>query len=190
MKPFRLFAISSFLPILFWACSPGPKIYTQNINDLRLDISMAVLPFANFSGTEDAGRQVYNAFLVELLNRHSFKILEPGEIDRVLREERVRITDRIDFATIEILKNRLNVDFLLLGSVNEYDYQKSQNREIPRLGFTVRLLDINTGQIVWAANHNRKGDDSELIFGWGIISSLSDLTAQSAHQVVNKIKVD
>jgi len=171
------------------SCGPRPKIYTQNVSDLRLSKSIAVLPFANFSGTEDAGRLVYNAIIVDLLKKRIFRVLEPGEVDKVLREERVRITDKVDLATLEILRKRLQVDYLMVGSVNEYDYQKSQNREVPRIGITLRIIDINTGQIAWAANHNRKGDDSELIFGWRTISSISRLTSVITSQIVNKIKI-
>jgi hypothetical protein len=51
------------------------------------------------------------------------------------------------------------------------------------------MLDTDSGQIVWAASHSRKGDDSELIFGWGIVRSQTKLTEKTVREVVASIKI-
>jgi TolB-like protein len=146
------------------------------------------MPFNNYSGQEDAGKQVSNAFLVELLKKPFFKVVDPGEVDRVMREERIRSSDQIDYETARKLKDQLSTDYILIGSVNEYGLIKSGEREIPIVGFSIRMLDTESGQIVWAASHSRKGDDGESIFGWGTIRSLTKLSEKTVRQVVVGMK--
>ncbi len=184
-----IFSILIFSAILF-SCGSKPDIYVQSNGNIQLSKTMVVLPFANFSGKEDAGKQVYNAFLLELLKKRQYNIVEPGEIDNILREERIRITDRIDNASLEILKNRLNANYVLIGAVNEYDYVQNAARPIPYVAFTIRILDVSNGRIVWAADQSRRGDDGEFLFGWGLVSSISKLTTKSVKQVISKIKLD
>ena len=76
-----------------------------------------------------------------------------------MKDERIRSAGQIDIATAKLLKEKLSADYLLIGAVNEYSYLKDGERDIPLVGFDVRLLDTSNGQIVWAANHSKRGDD-------------------------------
>jgi polysaccharide biosynthesis protein PelC len=173
--------------LLVFGCAPRPSIYSQ-AGIIRQPVKgLAILPFVNLSGQENAGKLVANAFLVELLKEPGFKIIEPGEIEVVMRNERIRSADQIDYQTAKILKDKLKADYILIGAVNEYAYFNSGSREIPRVSFSVRILDSETGKIVWAAYQSRKGDDKELIFGWGLINSLPNLTVESVKQVLKKM---
>ncbi|PJA27259.1 MAG: hypothetical protein CO189_07625 [candidate division Zixibacteria bacterium CG_4_9_14_3_um_filter_46_8] len=186
---FSKLVLSSFLIMtIFCGCGPKPDIYTRPQTSFEPFKTLAILPFNNYSGKEDAGKQVSNAFLVELLKKPYFRIIEPGEVDRVLREERIRSSDQIDGGTASLLREKLGADLLLIGAVNEYDYFKVGERDIPLIGFSARILDTSTGMIVWAAYHSRKGDDRELIFNWGLVTSLTQLTRQGVHDVAKRLK--
>jgi hypothetical protein len=107
-----------------------------------------------------------------------------------MREERIRSSDQIPYATAKVFKNKLDVDYILIGAVNEYDYIKNADNVTPLVGFSARILDTSDGQIVWAATHSRKGDDGELIFNWGLVSSLTKLTQISVRDVTASIKIE
>lgn len=180
----------SILPIMILltiSCGSRPTVYVKPSLRFAPGRSLAILPFNNYSGKEDAGKQVSNAFLIELLKKQMFNIIEPGEIDKIMREERIRSSDQVDEKTALKLKEKLSADYILIGSVNEYGYLRSGDREIPIIGFSIRLLDSATGQIIWAAYHSRKGDDKELIFSWRLVTSLSKLAQNSVHDVVKKL---
>jgi TolB-like protein len=187
MKNLRLNHNLPFLGFLFLAiniaCAPGPNVYFRPKTDFRPSKTLAILPFVNLSGQDGAGKQVSNAFLIELLKKPFISVVEPGEVDRILREERVRSADQIDFNTSKLLGNKLRADYLLLGTVNEFEYATVGTRQIPKVSISARLLEASTGQIVWAVYQNRKGDDTELIFGWGFVNSLPKLTMLSAKSV-------
>ncbi len=177
------------LSLAFLSCGPKPSVYLQDNNGAKASKTLAILPFDNYSGKEDAGKQVANAFLVELLKNPSFHVVEPGEVDRVMREERIRSSSQIDLNAARLFKDKLSSDYILIGAVNEFDYLKDGDRDVPLVGFTVRLLDTSNGQIVWAANYSRRGDDHELVFGWGLVSSLSELTQISVRDAISRIKI-
>jgi curli biogenesis system outer membrane secretion channel CsgG len=172
------------------SCSSGPRIFSQRAGSTATETTLAILPFDNYSGKEDAGKQVANVFLVELLKRGSFRVVEPGEVERVMKEERIRSAEQIDIGTAKNLKDKLSADYILIGAVNEYDYLKDGERDVPLVGFTVRILNTSTGTIVWAANHSKRGDEGELIFGWGSVNSLDQLTQNCVRDVISHIKFD
>jgi TolB-like protein len=177
------------LSLAFISCGPKPSVYLEEKNNSKPNKTLAILPFDNYSGKEDAGKQVANAFLVELLKMPSFHVVEPGEVDRVMREERIRSSNQIDLNAAKLFKEKLLAEYVLIGAVNEFDYLKDGDRDVPSVGFAVRLLDTSNGQIVWAANYSRRGDDHELIFGWGLVNSLTELTQTSVRDAVSRIKI-
>jgi curli biogenesis system outer membrane secretion channel CsgG len=172
------------------SCGGGPSVFSQKKSSNQPYKTLALLPFDNYSGREDAGKQVSDAFLVELLKRGLFHIVEPGETERVMKEERIRSASQIDIATARLLKEKLSADYVLIGAVNEYDYLKDGERDVPLVGFDARLLDTSNGQIVWAANHSKRGDDGELIFGWRSVTSLTKLTQICVKDVISSIKFE
>jgi curli biogenesis system outer membrane secretion channel CsgG len=172
------------------SCGGGPRVFSQKTGSTTAYHTLAILPFDNYSGKEDAGKQVANVFLVELLKRGTFHVVEPGEIERVMKEERIRSAEQIDIAMAKTLKDKLAADYILIGAVNEYDYLKDGERNVPLVGFAVRILDTSDGTIVWAANHSKRGDEGELIFGWRGVNSLAQLTQNCVKDVISQIKFD
>jgi len=183
-------AINSFaiIALIALSCGPKPEVYFKDGTSFAPSKTIAILPFNNYSGKEDAGKQIANMFLVEFLKKPHLNILEPGEVDKVMREERIRSSDQIDYAAARLFKDRLGADYVLIGAVNEFGYLSGGDGEIPLVGFSARLLDTNNGQIVWAFNHSRKGDDREFIFGWGVVKSLTKLSQIAVNDVLKKIK--
>jgi TolB-like protein len=89
-------------------CGPKPDIFVKKEINFQPFKTIAIMPFNNFSGQEDAGKQVSNSFLVQLLKKPFFKVVDPGEVDRVMREERIRSSDQIDYETARKLKVQLS----------------------------------------------------------------------------------
>ena len=189
MQSAKIISILLIVGILYSACGPKPNVYKES-NNKKSKKTIAILPFSNYSGKEDAGKQLSNAFLIELLKRSNLNVIEPGQVDQFMRQERIRSAEQIDLNAANLIRDSLAVDFILIGAVNEYDYVSSGDRQIPLVGFNVRLLDSNSGKIIWAANHSRKGDDGELLFNWGLTTSLTKLAQNSVHDVVSKMKIE
>jgi TolB-like protein len=190
MKYTKIILSLILLGILIVACGSKPEVYNISKNDIKYYKTIAILPFSNYSGEEDAGKQLSNAFLIELLKKPNLYIIEPGQVDQFMRQERIRSAEQIDIKTANLLRDSLAIDYILIGAVNEYSYIASGDRQIPLVGFNVRLLDANSGGIIWAANHSRKGDDSEFLFNWGLTTSLTKLAQKSVRDVVSRLKIE
>jgi len=167
MRHRQLLLLFLGMTVVIMACGSRPAVYFRPQTTFRPYKTLAILPFSNYSGQEGAGRQVANAFLVELLKKPFFHIVEPGEVDRVMREERIRSSEQIDHQKARIFEERLGADYILIGAVNEYSYLKLGNRDIPIVGFSARLVDFN----------------------WGLVSSLTKLARISVRDVVKRIRI-
>jgi TolB-like protein len=190
MRFIKILSFALTIIMFIISCGPKPAVYFRKQISFKPYKTLAILPFNNYSGTEDAGKQVTDAFLVEFLKKPFFNVVEPGQVDGVMRDERIRSSDQINYATAKFFKDKLAADYVLIGAVNEYTYQKKGESETPLVGFSARILDTSNGQIIWAATHSRSGDDAELIFNWGMVTSLTKLTQLCVHDVTSSIKIE
>ena len=72
----------------------------------------------------------------------------------------------------------LGVDTVIFGSVSEYRY-KMDLSEVPVVGINIRLLDVESGEILWTASKSKAG-----ISSWFIKDSLNSLAQKTCHELV------
>jgi TolB-like protein len=149
--------------------------------------SIAVLPFDNVSGHPDAGKKVVNLFLTELVRTEIFKMADMGEVENLLRSLRVRTIAEIDLPKLQAFKERLSVQAVIVGSVDEYELRQERSGAVPIVAVNARMLDAQTGDILWAVSHTRDGDDWETVFGFGRIISLSRLAQIVISEVLESL---
>ena len=176
------------LLFVFLCCAHPPRIYLRpqtNLSDFK---KVAVLPFDNLSGAEDAGEKMTEIFTIELLRIGSFSVAEPGRVRKAVMEKRIRTTRDMDIEAIKWLGENLEVDLILAGSVLEFSIQESANKKVPMVTVISRLVQADTGVTVWAAYQSRQGDDKESLFGWGRIDSLSELAHLAVFEMLQSLQ--
>jgi len=149
--------------------------------------SLAVLSFDNISGHQDAGKKVVNLLLTELASTELFEIAEMGEVEKTLRSLRIRTTAELDSSRLRNLGEQLNVQVVIVGSVDEYELCQESGRTVPAVAISARMLQVQTGDILWAISHTRDGDDWETVFGFGRIISLSQLAQIVISEMVESL---
>ena len=169
-------------------CSHHPRLYFEPGYNFSGEKRVAVLPFENLSSEEDSGEKVQKIFLVELLKNKKFYVLELGEVEKALKELRLRGTDKLSAADCMKLQEKLGVEWIFLGSVLEFSQKRQGTEEIPVVSLTARVLEAKTGKIIWAAFASRQGDDSEVLFGIGKINSASELAKKIAQKMVLSLR--
>lgn len=120
---------------------------------------VAVLPFNNMSTDKFAGERVRNAITVDLLSRGVFDVMERGEVTKVMGlvfraagfEEGEAV--EVDKETLKLLGERLGVQAVILGSVDEYE--SGVGRSVVSL--SVRMLDTSSGIVLWQAKSTATG---------------------------------
>jgi TolB-like protein len=177
--------------LLIGGCAPAPRGYRSPDLVLHGDSRLAILPFDNLTGMEGASRQVYDVFLVEFLRAEAFSVIDPGEVERTLARERIRFTSELSREQVRKIGGELGASLLVQGAILEYGTRQVQGYavvEVPYATIMIKIIDAGSGEILWASTHSRNGNDTEMLFGFGRISSLNRLTAEMAREMVDSLK--
>jgi TolB-like protein len=190
--------------VLMAGCS-GPRVYIHPNPGLDSIKRIAVLPFGNFSKDDKAGDKVRANFVIELLRTARFNVMDIGETDRLLQIAELSYTTsgtaipgigaaqtaEAQTAASEPLSKKigeaLKVEAIFVGSVEAYSTERVSDRIIPEVGISARLIDAETGIIIWASTHSRRGGAGFPILGWGKVTSLSVLSQQVIQDMVNSL---
>jgi len=147
---------------------------------------IAVMPFQNKSRRIYAGMIVSYIFMVELFKSQNFKVVEYGEVRRLVVESRIRHKGELDYDNIQALGEALGVDGILVGTVEQYT--EGAGTSPPEVAIHARLLDTNNNVIVWSDQHSVNGDDHIIIFELGKIRSADKLAHKAISRLVGKME--
>ncbi len=176
------------LAALVAGCASNMTAKKRVAEPLPANARVAVLPFENLSGAESAGEIMTTNFLTLLGGADKFTVAEPGDVYDGLRRYRIRSATRISRGEIDSLATLLNLDFLLIGSVVEYDERDDRFLgTVPIVSYNCRLLDCRTGNTVWVAASNGRGDRGEIAFGIGAIRSADNLALVLTKETAKEI---
>lgn len=181
------FSLSGYMAFSPFGCAEHPQYYrgvVPNISDAK---TLAVLPLVNFSQYDNASEIVLNALIVELLELKIFKVVDPGIVDAMVLEKRLRLTDRLPLAILQELGEQLGVEYLLVGSINEFSVIQGKNTRLPTVSISLRIVSCDSGQIIWASTHSRRGDDAESLFGIGRIEDIQQLAVVTVEEMINTL---
>ncbi|MBI5118298.1 hypothetical protein HZA56_17620 [Candidatus Poribacteria bacterium] len=150
---------------------------------------IAVFPLENLSGTPDAGDRATASLVSKLYNSNLVNLVEPGEVEQFILRSRIRVAGELDLDTIREASRQLAADGMIFGSVNEYTYITTDLGQLPTVSMALRLVDANTGEIVWAATHSLQGDFKETVFGIGRVNSVVTLSEIVADDLIEALGV-
>jgi len=181
----RLRGILLVSGVVLAGCANHPEYYRGDLTGVESASRVALLPLVNMSHDERAPDLVQNALVVEFLAAGRFVVVDPGVVEQTVLENRLRLTDRLPLETLQKLGAALGVDYLIVGSVNEFAMVQDGIEIVPTVSVTVRMVSCATGAIMWAATHSRRGDDDESVFQIGRIDTLEELSAVTAREIAD-----
>lgn len=186
----RLAHGAGMLALLIWlsaGCGSHPAYFRGDVAAIADSTPVAVLPLVNLSKDVNAPDIVLNAVLVELLATQRFHVVDPGQVEQAIQSERIRFSDRLSPETLHALAAALGVKYVFVGTVSEYAFVREAGADVPSVSFSLRMIACDTGNIVWAATHAKRGDDSETVFTLGRIDTLEELTTVAAHEMTQTL---
>lgn len=151
-KWFLLFLI---IFLAFTGCGvtgSSPDSYLREEVDFASVRNIAVLPFQNNSEDDYAPVRTRNIVLTQVLTMGLFDVVEKDLVDSALREELVSLDAEIDAFATKRIGARLKVQAVLLGTVDIAGESKVGGTVAPEVGLTLRLLETNSGMILWQAS--------------------------------------
>lgn len=154
----------------------------------KVGARVAMVPLENPAKNAGASDIVEMALINGLLNR-GFDVLEPG----FSREQFIRngLAHRggIDLSSIEGLRDELDVDYVLTGSVETLEPARGDlSVAVPSARFHLRLLDTASGRIVWTDHFEGDGTMSEGFFGRGRRTSTHQFLELAIKELIDRME--
>jgi TolB-like protein len=149
--------VFSFLLVFVGACATNTstQYVRQNVDYKNLQ-RIAVLPFESHTDDEYAGEKIRKTVITELLSR-GVDVIEPGEVTRVLIDQKVKSLSTIRTADLQNVAKTLGVEALMMGSVEAYGISKGISVTYPEVSINVRLIEVSSGNIIWSVYQTSGG---------------------------------
>lgn len=155
MKILKLITLT-FVVFSTFGCSSGSLKYRNYQADTSYIAKVAVLPFNNLSNDNYASERVRTMFIVDLMSRNRWEVVEQGEVSKVLGQI-LRASGAIEGGVIEVnnetlklLGERLGVQAVIVGSVNEYITSSSgSSGSMGEISVASKMLDAASGVVLW-----------------------------------------
>jgi TolB-like protein len=140
------------------SANPKPTEFTNPAFDFGFLERVAVLPFENLSSDRQAGARATRLLITEVLASGTLDVVEPGEVQAAIGQFGTRVVQP-SHEQIVALGESLGVQALILGTVTQSDLARSGSSTVPVVGLDVRMVEVETGTVVWAATVTVKGDN-------------------------------
>ncbi len=164
----KKFILTSFLALLISACTSFDiSDHNASITVSNPDIKrVAVIDF-DFARPEigrtdrgritrpmNAGSIMADIFAEHLLGSGLYEVVERRKVVRLMQDFEIDTSDLFAADKINKMQQVLNVDGLIVGVVMEYGDWRGNFNWGGVVGFSARLVQINSGSLIWAASAN------------------------------------
>ncbi len=145
------------LIIFLSGCSAGSlKQYVRPSINIGAFKRVAVLPLENYTSDKYANEIIRSKIIIELLLR-GMDVIEPGEVVVTLKELKVKSLDALRVEDIKNMGEMLNVDAVIVGSVERFGISKGISVSYPEVSVHLMLFESTTGSIAWSVWHTTGG---------------------------------
>lgn len=154
-KAFRKLVIM-FCAISVAGCA-GDDVFFEPNMDFASVQTVAVLPFQNLTGIDEAAERVRDVFMGRLLATGAIYVLPPGEVARGLLKISRLAPEGPSAEQIKQLSNILEVDSIITGVVREYGTVRSGATSANVVSLSLRMIEVSNAQVVWSASATKGG---------------------------------
>jgi TolB-like protein len=175
---------------VFAGCTPPPEYRNENA-DFAFYKKVAIIPFSNLTNDHSAGEKVTSSFTTELLISNVVDVANGGDFAKTVRD--VIKTDRADFTQELSSEEAINlakaagVQGIIVGAVKDFGTARVGSEEFPLVGIVVRLLDAQSGKVIWSFETTRRGGPGFPVFSFGETHTLGELTTKVCRQATDRL---
>lgn len=161
------------LIILFLLSSVAIQVRGEDLSNMPEEReTVAVFPFENESMDINALSAVMSLVKAELQKR-GFELLDDAAVREFLVEHRLRQSGYISEDIANSLMQEYGVSAVLLGCIIAYEAKKN-----PVVAVHARVVDTESGDILWAGFSSATGEDFVGLFGLGGKFTMQSLTPE------------
>jgi len=178
--------VASFLLILVAGCASDDVYFEPNMDFGSLQ-TVAVLPFTNLTGAEEAAERVRDTFMGMLLATGALYVLPPGEVARGMSKLGRFSAEGPSSEQIKQLSTILDVEGVFTGVVREYGSVRSGSTSANIVSISLQLIDVSSGIVVWSASSTKGGVGivDRLIGGGG--DPMDTVTVKAINDLLDKL---
>ncbi len=183
---FKWASITALFLVVAGCAGMGSTVFVHQNYNFNFVEKVAVIPFENLSNDQGASARVSHLFITELLATDAFEVVEPGEVLNAISKLSLTRTDMLSEDQAKQLGKALDVQAVILGSVNESSATQAANRQIV-VTLDVRMVETESAQTVWSATHT-EGSKSFLASLFGTSQkSQSEVSRQCVRKVIKTL---
>jgi len=191
----RSVTAGGILGVFFCACAGTPtRTYVHPEADFKAYQRVAVLPFGNLTDEEYAGPRVTNIFVTEFLIISDMEIVEPNLALSALSNLAQPVRPDDDFAlglpleTLRALGEEVGAQAVLVGTVDDYTDVRIGAETFPVVALSVRLLDAETGTVIWRAAKQARGGPTTPFIGVSESYTRIELAQKMCREIVESME--
>lgn len=179
-----LVCINVFLAI---GCGASMRTYLKEDAPMHKIKKLAVLTFDNMSKDKNAADKLTYIFSIELITSGQFKVVEPGELEKALKEVKVRSKgglSTLEIADCQKIGEALGVEAIILGSIDTFEIGKKDD---PIISMNVHMLDTKDGSLIWQVDYIASGSSFAYLLDFGKITSTEMLSRKMVAKLLAPI---
>ena len=121
------------------------------------------------------------------LHRRGVQLVPAGCTSHILRRRRIVGWGAVDQETRQEIKDECGADMVLTGTVERYDVGGAAGETQPFVAFGMRLVRVDTGQILWTKALERRGWGRQSVFRFGRTHSRGVLSKSMMHSMIEDL---
>lgn len=183
--------VFALLAVISWmGCSAPIRVFTHPEADLSYYTKVGVVPFQSLAADRFGGEKFSTEFTTALLASGKFVVVEQGIFVHALLQVTGKRTspDGLTADQLKKIAEITGVQGVFEGTVTHYQMHHSGGDYFPVIAVEVRMVDTETGTIVWKATVSDRGGPKTPIIGVGEIHTFGELSQKLSKQLVSRIK--
>ena len=162
--------------------------YRSPVLDTSARWRVAVATFENQSERYGAGLILAHVLTTALFRHGRYEVADPGELGAALITLGRTPYGGLDFTTLRELKKRAGVNAIFLGTVYRYNEGLKQGASTsPEISQDIRMLDTESGKILWFGSAERNGDKYQTVLDFGTIRSMVPLIRKTMGEMLGTL---
>ncbi|MFH1369441.1 MAG: CsgG/HfaB family protein [Elusimicrobiota bacterium] len=179
---FKLFSpklLVMLLPLFILSSCATETMVLKKGYDFNKIKRVAVLQFKEYTFTRYTGSMVSQLFVKYML-KAGYNVVERDELDAILRERQLSESNLLDPSQVRTFKLS-GIDAIVTGAITreipEQDLFENGNPRFiaAQVGITCRMIDVETGEILWAGSDTYDGTNTQTAFEYLTSSMVRNL---------------
>ncbi len=145
---------------------------------------VAVVPFHSVTARDaTAAGEAVTELVLAVLHDGGAEVVLPGAVNEILRRRGTLLRGEVDAGVRAELSAR-GADLIMTGAVEAWEVRGRGAEPEPRVGLSARLLDADSGAILWWNGQDRRGWDRARAFGLGRVYAAGALAEEVMESLV------